>query len=166
MNKDIENIESFTDIDISDKDTRLAVRNKIELFEAECLAIAGTGEMKEINDNGLKEHFVDGSYIRELFIPANTAMVSKLWNKDRFWIIAFGDVTITSEVGTKRVRGPHTEVPVYGSKIALYTHEDTLWFAITGCKSNDSESIEKEVIVDDYTDLRYPWDKITQEVIS
>lgn len=153
-------------ISVDDKDRRLINRGKIEQLSTAIDEAVGKkgGQAKEINDNGLKEHFVGGAYIRELFIPKNAAIVSQLWNKDRFWIIAYGDVTITDETQTKRVKGPYTEIPVYGSRIALYTHEDTLWFAITGAESTNSEDIEKEVIVKTHEMLVYPWDKLEKQL--
>jgi len=164
MNELEENTEAFNSISCAedDKDLRLKNRDLIENFHAAMKIAAGSerGIADDINDNGLEEYFVGGSYVRKLFIPKDTVIVSQLWNKDRFWIIATGDVSITTEVGTKRVQGPHTEIPVFGSRVALYTHEDTLWFAITGCESQNSEDIEKEVIVYGYDSLVFPWDKI------
>ena len=98
---------------------------------------------------------LDLKNIRELFIPKDTAMVTQLWKKDRFWIIPFGDVTIVSETYKKRVQGPYTEMVEPGSKIALYTHEDTLWFAISGASSIDSA--EKELIAKSYKEITYSW---------
>ncbi len=143
------------DVDINDEEGRLKNRATIENYEQELKKAIGseTGIRDEINDNGLKEHFIGGAYIRELFIPEGITIVSKLWNKERFWIIN-GDVTYMTETGTKRVQGLHTEVPPFGSKVALYAHEDTLWFAITGSKSKNSEEVEKELLAKDYNELR------------
>ena len=148
-----------------DKEGRLKSRATIESFERAMQEAVGSqhGDRDAINENGLREHFVGGAYIRELFIPANTAIVSRLWNKDRFWIIATGDVSIMTETGTKRVRGPYTEIPVLGSKTALFTHEDTLWFAITGADANSSEEAEAELLAESYSELKYPWDLIEGE---
>lgn len=138
-------------VSVLDKDGRLKARVKIEAFETALeSALGGTGDMQEINNNGLKEHFVEGAYIRELFIPKDTAIVSKIWNKTRMWIIATGEVTFTTEMGTQRVKAPYTKIVPHGSKVALYTHEDTLWFAITGSKATNSDDVEKDVIAKDY----------------
>lgn len=142
---------------VSDKEGRLAVRSKIDHYEQALIDLVGEGDGDAINDNGLKEYFVNGSYVRELFIPKDTTIVSQIWNQDRMWIIATGEVTFTTEMGTKRIKAPYTEVVPPGSKVALYTHEDTLWFAITGCKSTSTETIKDEVIADTYDDCVYPW---------
>lgn len=142
--------------DINDQKGRLENRVILENYEQELKKAINseTGIMDELNDNGLKEHFIGGAYIRELFIPKGITIVSKLWNKERFWIIAKGDVTFMTETGTKRVQGPYTEVPPFGSKVALYAHEDTLWFAITGSVSKTSEEVEEELLAKDYSELR------------
>lgn len=151
-----------TSIALDDKESRLAVRGMIDTFEDAFKKALGseTGSLDEINDKGLTEYFVGGAYTRSLFIPAGTAMVSKLWNKERLWVIVYGDVTITTEVGKVRVQGPHIQIAPFGSKTALYTHADTLWLAITGSEATTSEEIEEEVIVKDYSELTYPWDML------
>lgn len=149
-------------IEPTDKQARLSMRGMIESFVSEFRKEIGSerGDMDKINENGLVEHFVGGAYIRQLFIPAGHAIVSQLWNKDRFWIIVSGKVTITSEAGRETITAPYYGLAPFGSRVALYTHEDTLWFAITGAKSDNSEDVEKEIIVEDYSALSYPWDKI------
>jgi hypothetical protein len=150
------------EIAIDDKQNRLLFRDKIDQYEQALKDALGseTGDLDEINSKGLVEYFVGDAYTRQLFIPADTTMVSKLWNKERLWIIATGDVTITTEAGQQRVKGPHVMQPIFGSKVALYTHADTLWFAVTGAKSTDSKSIEEEVVAKDYSEFTYPWDML------
>jgi len=142
-----------------DKKGRLSARQLIDKCEADLQSALGseTGCMDEINDNGLREHFIEGAYVRELFIPAGTAIVSRIWNKTRMWIIAAGEVTFTTEMGTQRVKAPFTKIVPHGSKVVLYTHEDTLWFAVTGASATNSDDVEKEVIANDYSDCNYPW---------
>lgn len=162
----IDNDHIVNPVSVDDKKSRLIARNKIDNYESALKAFVGSdsGEMDEINDSGLKEYFVGGSYIRELFIPEDTTIVSQIWNKERMWVIASGEVTFTTEMGTKRVKAPYTEVVPHGSKVALYTHKDTLWFAITGAESTNSDDIEKEIIAKDYTDCIYPWDEIGEKL--
>ena len=144
----VDNDHVINPVSVADKESRLLARNKIDGYEKALQSLIGSekGDMEDINDNGLKEYFAGGSYIRELFIPKDCSIVSQIWNKERMWIIASGEVTFTTEMGTRRVKAPYTETVPHGSKVALYTHEATLWFAITGTTSND---IEKEVIAKD-----------------
>lgn len=161
----IDNNHVINPVSATDKESRLIARNKIDNYEAAMKNFVGSdsGEMDEINENGLKEYFAGGSYVRELFIPKGVSIVSQIWNKERMWIIASGEVTFTTEMGTKRVKAPYTEVVPHGSKVALYTHEDTLWFAVTGADSTNSDDIEKEVIAKNYSDCVYPWDRLGEK---
>lgn len=158
----VNNEHVVNSVSVTDKEGRITARAKIDAYEQAMKVFVGSdkGEMDKINENGLKEYFAGGSYVRELFIPKDTTIVSQIWNKERIWIIASGEVTFTTEMGTQRVKAPYTKIVPYGSKVALYTHEDTLWFAITGAKSTNSDDIEKEVIADNYTDCVYSWDKL------
>lgn len=146
-------------ISLTDKDGRLMARSKIEAYEAALKDAMGSdrGDMDTINEKGLKEHFIGGAYIRELLIPKGTTIVGQIWRKDRFWIIASGDITFMTETGTKRVQGPYTEVPPMGSKTALYAHEETLWFAVTGAQAKNNDEAESELIAKDYSECAYPW---------
>ncbi len=147
------------EVPLDNKEVRLNARDQIDRYEQAIKDEAGSerGIADVINDNGLKEYFVGGAYTRQLFIPKGVTIVSKLWNKERLWIIAYGDVSIMTETGIKRVQGAHVEIPPLGSKTALYTHEDTLWFAITGAEATNSDDVENEVIAKGYSELEYPW---------
>lgn len=143
-----------------DKEGRLAQRNQIENYKTFLQEVAGSekGIMDDINNEGLQEYIVGGSYIRQLFIPKGVTIVSELWNKDRLWIIASGKVNISSELGSEQLNAPYVGLAPYGTKIALYAVEDTLWFAITGVKSENLNEVEKELIAKDYSELVYPWE--------
>lgn len=147
---------------VDDREGRLAMRERIDAFQNALQQIAGsdTGDRDQINDNGLQEYLVGGAYVRELFIPKGMFITSKIWMKTRMWIIASGEVTFTTEMGTQRVKGPFRMVVPHGSKVAFFTHEDTLWFAITGVDAEKLEDIEDEVTTMDYSKCVYPWDGI------
>jgi len=147
-------------IAVDDKEGRLAVRNNIEALEQSMEGMNGKEEADKINQEGLTEYFVGGAYTRSLFIPKDTAIVSGLWKKERLWVIVHGEVSFTTELGTKRVRGPYIAKAPYGTKVALYAHEDTLWLAITGAESTNSDDVLDEVTVKDYAELQYPWDML------
>jgi len=150
---------------LDNKAGRIAVRSQIDSFEDAFKEEMGSdaGEMEEINDNGLNEYLIGGAYTRSLLIPAGTAIVSKLWNRERLWIIATGEVTFVTETGKQRVKGPYVAQAPYGSKVALYAHEDTLWFAVTGSDSNTLDEVEEESVATDYSNINYPWDMLGED---
>lgn len=152
----------YNPVAVNDKEGRLAARGLIETYQEKLKEYVGSerGCMDEINAQGLTEYFVGGAYIRKLSVPAGITIVSELWKKDRLWIIASGEVTLTTELGTRRIKGPFVEVAPYGSKVAFITHTEVLWFAITGAESTNSKDIEEEVVTKEYSYFTYPWDKL------
>lgn len=143
-----------------DKEKRLAVRTQIEDFEQKMKDFVGDdrGIMDEVNAKGLKEYLVNGAYIRMLDIPAGVTIVSKLWNRERLWIIISGEIVINSEQGKQHIVAPHVEMAPFGSKVAIYAVKDTKWAAITGVDSDDLEKVEEEIEAKSYSDITYPWD--------
>ena len=153
-------IRNHGEISEDDKESRLAIRNLIENYTKAMQEEFGErGEMDRVNDEGLTEHFVGGAYIRQLLIPKGITMVSALWNKDRFWIISEGEVDVLTEFGKQRIKAPYYGMAPFGSRVALLALEDTMWFAITGAKSDNSSDVEAEIIVKDHKELSYPWTK-------
>lgn len=144
----------------TDKAGRLEARESIERFSGLLTELAGggSGDKDQINADGLREHLFQGVYVRELLIPKETAIVSKIWSRERMWIIATGEVTFTTEMGVQRVKAPFTKLVPPGSKVALFTHEETLWFAITSSEAKDLAGVERDVTVDSYDEFNYPWD--------
>jgi NADPH-dependent 2,4-dienoyl-CoA reductase/sulfur reductase-like enzyme len=154
------NEDSINNISLLDKKGRLYIRDKIESFAIAMQTLLGseTGEMDEINEKGLEEHFVGGAYIRGLRIPKGEIIISKLWTKERFWIITEGEVSVTTELWTKRIKAPYTAIAPYGTRVALYAHEETMWYAITG--GTDKDTIEDEIFTKDHSGIKYPWDQL------
>lgn len=152
----------YNPIAVDDKEGRLAARGLIETYQDKLREFVGSehGIRDELNANGLTEYFVGGAYIRSLFIPAGITIVSELWKKDRLWIIASGEVTLMTELGRRRVKGPFVEIAPYGSKVAFITHTEVLWLAVTGAESTNSKDIEEEVVTKEYSYFTYPWDKL------
>lgn len=151
-------------VSLTDKKNRLVARKQIDAYQSALQDFIGseTGEMDEINNNGLREYFVGGAYIRELFIPAGVTIVSKLWKKERFWIITEGDVTFTTETGIHHIQAPYFAQAPYGSKVALFANTDTRWFAITGANATTSKEVDDELVANDYSECTYPWDKLEE----
>lgn len=128
------------------------IRQEIDAYEEALKRFMGseTGDKDKINDNGLSEYIVGGSYIRILDIPADTTIVSKLWKTERLWIIISGEVKFKTEEGFEHIKAPYVAKAPFGSKVALYTVTPVKWAAITGTKSENLEEIEAEMITEEY----------------
>jgi len=145
-----------------DKAQRLQIRTSIEDLESTMMREFESAEetMQEINNDGLQEYIVGGSYTRQLLIPEDMIIVTKLWSKERLWIIASGEVTIYTELGMQHIKAPYVGKAPFGTKVVLYTHADTLWFAVTGTDAEELEQVESDVITDDYKSIKYAWDRL------
>lgn len=134
-------------------------RTRIEVFYRMLQDASGSGPevVDTINEEGLQEHFIDGVYIRELLIPKEHIVTSRIWKKERLWIIAQGEATFALETGTQRIRAPFTKVIPPFTRAAIYTHADTLWFAVTRAEAMNHEDVEKEVIVDTKDEQHQLW---------
>jgi hypothetical protein len=158
--KPLAKLDRMTTIAVDDKEGRLAQRAIIEQFKTSMESEYGRGDMDDIDEKGLTEHFVNGAYIRQLMIPKDTTMVSELWDRERFWIISEGEVEVLTELGKQRIKAPYYGMAPFGSRVALYALEDTMWFAITGVESTEGgKTVKKEIVAEDYDELPYPWDK-------
>ena len=86
----------------------------------------------------------------EFSLPKNSVVTGKIHIKEHLCSIAYGDVTITDEFGSVRVKGPCTFVGKPGSKRALFMHEDTLWTAYHTTDKLTVEEAEAEIVTNDY----------------
>ncbi|TFG48622.1 MAG: hypothetical protein E4H40_04365 [Candidatus Brocadiia bacterium] len=138
-------------VDEGDEEKRAVIRKRIYAVEEEIHHLIDSETLEE-EEGTLTHYFSTGVYARELLIPADTIMTSKLHKLPRLCIISKGDVTFTTETGTRRIKAPYTAVFPPGSKVALYTHEDTVWTAIHGTDETDLDKLESDLIAKDHAE--------------
>lgn len=98
----------------------------------------------------LKHSFGEGCYIREIFMPADTLVVSKLHKITHPYFVLKGKVTVATEDGTILIEAPFQGMTQAGTKRALYIHEDTVWITVHVTDKTDLAEIEAEIIAKDY----------------
>lgn len=102
-------------------------------------------------DCPLQHSFIDGVYVRTIFIPAGTVIVGKIHKHSHANILSQGEVSVmTEEGGLERLRGPLTMTSPAGCKRAVYAHTDTTWTTIHRTDETDLEKIEDYVIAKTY----------------
>lgn len=155
-----------SNIATGDKHERLTARGQIEAYAKELQKLSGSeeGDVPEINAKGLSEFLIGGAYTRVLSIPKDTTLVSQLWLKQRLWIILSGHVVVTFEEGSVEIEAPFIGPAPFGSKVVVYTKEDTLWAAVTGVAGGSLEELKEELIAKDYADIRYEWDAVEGKI--
>lgn len=78
-------------------------------------------------DCPLKHYFVDGLYVREIFIPKGCVLVGYIHTQPCITIVSQGRILISEGTGTREVAAPYTTTVPSGSKKAGYALEDTIW---------------------------------------
>jgi hypothetical protein len=104
----------------------------------------------------LKHSFAHGLYIREVFMPKDHLIVGKLHRDSYFNSIIRGDVSILTEEGIKRVKGPASLISPAGTKRFGRTHEDTVWVTVHANPDNitDIDVLEDMIHIKDFCEVR------------
>lgn len=89
-------------------------------------------------------------YARGLFMPKGSCVTGKIHIKEHMVIIAYGDVTVTTDDGVNRYTGHTHFVGKPGSKRALLMHEDTFWWAIHSTDAETVEQAEQRLVTNDH----------------
>lgn len=77
--------------------------------------------------------YSDGIYAREITIPRDTFLTGRIYKDDHFDVMVSGDITVSSDEGTKRLTGFNLFQGKRGKKRAGYAHEDTRWITFCAC---------------------------------
>ena len=84
---------------------------------------------------------------RSIFIPAGSALTGCQTKLDNVSVV-FGDITVTTDEGPKRVTGFAVIPAKAGFKRAGIAHADTWWVTLHRSDKTTCEEIEAEMVVD------------------
>jgi len=91
------------------------------------------------------QHVVHGGMCaRTIFIPAGTVLTGALTNCDNICVI-HGDITVTTDEGTRQLTGFHVLPARAGFKRAGWTHADTYWTTLFVTDKTEIADIEREM---------------------
>lgn len=95
-----------------------------------------------------RHNFAPGVYAREMFLPAGMCVVGKMHAREHFMVM-FGDASVWTDEGVKRLQGFHLIRTMPGTKRVGYAHADTIFvtFHHNPTDTQDLEVIEAEHIV-------------------
>jgi len=103
--------------------------------------------------NPLKHSFGNGCYIREITMPANQIIVSKIHKYTHPYFILKGEVSVLTEDGPVRLKAPYYGMTPAGTQRLLYIHEETVWVTVhVTNKTNVDEAVE-DVTAPDFESL-------------
>lgn len=118
-----------------------------------CLIKAMTDDPSGHNDFQLKHTFLNGVYMREMFIPKGTLVVGKIHKMDCLNIVSKGDVCILTEMGSARLAEGFTSASPAGIQKVAYAHEDTVFVNVFRTDATCVADAELEIAVDSRDDL-------------
>lgn len=101
----------------------------------------------------LKHSFAEGIYVREIAIPKDMIVVSKIHKFSHPVFILKGDISVYTDEGVKRLKGPCSFISPAGAKRVGLTHEDTVWITVHATPETDLERIEDEIIAKNFEQL-------------
>jgi len=101
----------------------------------------------------LFHYFADSVYAREIVLPADYYLVSKIHKHKHLMIFLSGDVTIISDEGRVRVNEPCIKVSPAGAKRALYTHAETRIITIHVTEETDLIKIESDCMAKSFDEV-------------
>lgn len=105
----------------------------------------------------LTHTFVDGVYIRQIYMSKDTIVVGRIHKKDHYVNLLAGDVSIYDEVnGLHRLTAPCTFKSPKGIKRALIMHEDTIFQTVHRMDDPEQRNVRKiedEMTCDTYEEL-------------
>ena len=95
----------------------------------------------------LVHRFTPGLYIREIFMPKGTLVVSKIHKTEHPFVVSKGRVSVwTADAGVVHLQAPHCGITKPGTRRLLYMHEDVVWTTFHPTQETDVEKIEAMII--------------------
>lgn len=86
----------------------------------------------------LRHYFANGSYVREMIMPANTLVVGRIHKHETINILLEGELTVIDERGNRtEFKAPHVFVAPAGNQKAAYTKTPIRWLNCFACETTD-----------------------------
>lgn len=118
----------------------MSAKSKIDQLEA-TLAEMPRVEVK------ISHRFTPGMYVREMTLPAGTALTSMKHKTEHPFVISKGCVYVTHEDGTREVlEAPFTGTTTMGTRRAIYAESETVWTTFHATTETDIEKIGLEIL--------------------
>ena len=101
----------------------------------------------------LKHLFVDGAYVREIFLPKHHLFITKIHKKTHPYFVMKGCVSVMVDGKVIKITGPFAGITKAGTKRVIWTHEDTVWITVHVTDKTDISEIEEEVIARNFDEM-------------
>jgi recombinational DNA repair protein RecR len=108
------------------------------------------GSVEHLKICPIKHSFADNMYIREIFMPKDTFIISKLHKKTHPYFVLKGRVSVNIDGEVKEITAPYSGITEKGTQRVLYIHEDTVWITVHSTKETELNKIEDDIISKTY----------------
>ena len=95
----------------------------------------------------VKHTFTPGLYVREIFMPAGSLIISRIHLFEHPFIVSKGRATVYDGAQLVDVKAPYQGVTSPGTKRILYIHEDTLWTTFHITEKKTFEEIDENGVI-------------------
>lgn len=114
----------------------------------------GCKTQEEVNKfNPLRHSFGDGCYVREIFNPKGSLLVTKIHKVAHPFFLMKGKMSILSEEGETLLEAPHYGITKPGTKRIIFTHEDCVFVTVHVTNETDLTKIEEQIIAKDFAEI-------------
>lgn len=100
----------------------------------------------------VQHEFLDGVYMRTVFMKADTIVIGKIHKQEHVAIISKGRATVLTEHGVLEIEAPFIFKSPPGARRALRIHEDMVWTTVHRSDHQDLEKLEEQLIAKDFDD--------------
>ena len=136
------------------KDATLSItefREKITTFQEKMRSMPQAMEGRELDQYcPLKHSYGDGIYVREIFMPKGTLIMSKIHKFTHPYFVLTGKASILTEDGIQFIEAPFQGMTKAGTKRLLYIYEDMIWITVHVTNKTDLKDIEEEIIAKNF----------------
>lgn len=88
-------------------------------------------------------------YVRELSVPAGTAIITQIHKKEHPFVISKGTIRVwTEEGGIIELSAPYTGITQPGTQRVALALTDVVWTTFHPTETTDLEELERELVVD------------------
>lgn len=92
--------------------------------------------------------FTPGLYIREIFMPKDTLIVSAIHKYEHPFVISQGAATVYDRFNKSQLlKAPHTGITQPGTCRVLYIEEDCIWTTFHTTQETDVETILDDILI-------------------
>jgi quercetin dioxygenase-like cupin family protein len=100
----------------------------------------------------VQHDFLDGIYMRTVFMEAGAVVVGKIHKQEHVAIISKGSATVLTEHGVVEIKAPFIFKSPPGARRALRIHEDMVWTTVHRSEHTDLALLEEQFIAKDFDD--------------